>query len=437
MKEEIAQKYLEGLLKFKAKKDFHSEFVPLKKRQQLLKELALDLGFSKEIWKTSRQVAKNHFIAYELLKQNDGLKDKLPKVYAEKIINELKQAIDLDPYNEEYLKTYVSAHYGIWTPDIDLKKRYLNLFNPASAEYTEVMVELGLSINNVDSEFLDDKVTGPFINALVFLRDHPKETASSLSEKDIKQLNDLSGLDKNELKELSSDVKGMLDTLHNTINNHWLTVKDMHKAVLVVDRLVSLAPSDPTVLHAAIYFYGHSLWRFCLNSLKVKSTPTDLKAFYGAYLGIEKPNSKQKLDAAISAFEKAKHLEQQFMKLPAELFKEPDKDDWRARFMQPSSFKIRQIMHGQRLSHSFIKTFMTSEQWNFDQEKRWYEFSRKNTIFGIVSGIILMLICALLCYLNDWSYMLLVNFSIVPFFAAFGLTYLREMWWKNKLKYNG
>lgn len=92
MKEEIAQKYLEGLLKFKAKKDFHSEFVPLKKRQQLLKELALDLGFSKEIWKTSRQVAKNHFIAYELLKQNDGLKDKLPTVYAEKIISELEKA---------------------------------------------------------------------------------------------------------------------------------------------------------------------------------------------------------------------------------------------------------------------------------------------------------------------------------------------------------
>lgn len=433
MKEDIAQKYLEGLLKFKAKKDLHAEFVPLKARKQLLKELAIDLGFTEEIWKSSRKIAKSHFLAFNLLNDDDQLKSKVPKKFKQKIESELLGAINLDPYNEHYLKTYVLSHYGNWKPSIELKKRYLNLFNPASSEYTEALVELGLSMNETHSEFLDDQVTGPFINALVFLRDQQEHVVSSLSKQEIKQLKDQSGLSKAEMKELSGDLKSMLDTLNDTINNHWLSFKDMHKGLLVVDRLVALAPSNPNVLHAAIYFYGHSLWRLCLGSLAIKSTAKDLQAFYNAYLGKEKPSKKERLAAAKMAFEKATILEQQFMRLPKQLFKKDDNDDWRPQF-SPSSFKIRQIMQGQDLDHNFIKTFMSIEEWNFESEIKLFEFKQKNLIFGIILGLILLSLTAYVSYYYLQNLWLLINFGVIPILAATWIMHLRELWWKRRLK---
>lgn len=425
-------KYLEQVLAFKAKKDLHADFLDQEQRELLLKELTLSLGFSQSSWEEAKRQAHFHFSVFKHLKAQYGLSFSLQGKYKSMKEENLLKAIALDPFNEKYLHTYVVDHQRDWKPKRELSARYLMLQKPGSTEFVDSQVDLAIRPDELDYDYFDAKILGPYIDNLIFLEAHPHVDQGETTSEDLKQMAESAGIDKSTLKELDKEVDDMREIVEKTMDNHWMTWADLHKASLVVDRMVELAPFRPSILFCAIQFYGKALWGACLAPNEVKSKSTeDKKAFYVLIFNKAHPSTSLKVAKAEESIAKAKELAMAFEKLPKKLFEKQDNRGISAIDLEISRIKFR---FRNEVNPESVKSFIRTQELLLEAFKEKVQFMSSNNRFMFISGAILVLGYIIFIWTQTEDFELLVNFSILPVLAAVGLGSIRRTWWMNKKK---
>lgn len=428
MKEEIAHKYLEEILKFKARKELHEGFIPAEKRAKLLFELAKELGFSKDTISQINDEARGHYSAYTMLEADSELKEKLPATVKNLLEAELLAAINSDPFNEEYLKEYIFSAYDNWKPAKEMKLRYLSLFNPSSNEFSNKMVDLGLSLQDQPLNYFEDELISPFVNELVFIEE-VNQIERSHSEADYKKIAESAGVNESEITELNEEINNLLRTVETANYGHHIHWPSMHKAVLVVDRITGLAPYNRKVIYAALYFYGKMMWRLCLDSIPLSKSTEGMKAFYQSYLGKEKPSKVEKISAAKHAMEKAKSLADQFYSLPITQIEKSEQERIREMIEQAHAHGF----NNEILDKSQVKVLVETQEIAYRLRILELEFQKKNRILGWTVGVILFIALLVFAILNPKLFIFSILLIMIPMFIGMGTSAIRAHFWKKKI----
>lgn len=430
MPADISQEYLEEVLKFKAKKELSEGFLETHQLEQLFKELTLQLGFDKELWTYRKEVAKSNFLQFEMLSKESKLGWKLPETYNQTLEKHLLSAIHLDPFNKEYLKKYVVQNRHTFQINEHYFNQFLKLFDPASAEYTNMQVEMGLSSSSFSFDYFDEHLMANYIDALVFINEKLHSEKTDVSKSTLEKLAQDAGLDDTLKTELNEELASMLKVLEKSADESFGSWQDIHKASLVVDRLVALAPLNPEVIYAAIYFYAYTLCNAFFDSLDVRYGKDAKSLFFKSYMNSEKPKKKQMLYAAIDAFEKAEELGRRFQSLPDSFFEETEND--KDPFNRFRHIRSKHNMLNQKLNPAYVSAFLKTQKTSFELNKADFEFKIGNTKFTIIVGAILYLVFALICLTLFESFNVFLSIGFIPAMAALGIAELRNMWWKKK-----
>lgn len=420
--------YLQRLIEFRQAKDIHVSYLDEKRREELLHELTLSLGFEESLWAQREQEAAFNFFIYDQIKSDYNMNILNSKTYTYLCQYFLEKAINLDPFNEEYLQDYVKPNMDKWEPEKFRKIQYLQLFNPTSTESTSLQVDLSVNPDEMHLDYFTNEVIGPYVDAMVFLKNQVAHEKHFTSEAKLKELAHEAGIDSGTLGEVKREVEEMYKLVDKANDDHWLNWKTIHKAYITADKMVDLAPYSPKILEAAIRFYGNTLWRGILDASSINNKTEGFKEFCLAFYGKKRPKIKDKVAAAQKSIDKAKALRDRYMSLPEKAFPNSSEEN---RFMQ--SIELHHIM-------SRFKKFETPMQVNayvhahtimhhfYDNV---FKFQESNFKFGLVVGLILYVASALICEFVFGSWLFIWTFIMVPGFAAAGIAALRKVIWKS------
>ena len=133
-----------------------------------------------------------------------------------------------------------------------------------------MQVEMGLSSASFSFDYFDEHLTAQYIDALVFINEKLHSEKTDVSKSTLEKLAQDAGLDDTLKTELNEELANMLKVVEKSADESFGSWQDIHKASLVVDRLVALAPLNPEVIYAAIYFYAYTLCNAFFDSLGVR-----------------------------------------------------------------------------------------------------------------------------------------------------------------------
>ena len=428
------EEYLQRLIEFKQTKDLHVAYIDERRRKELLKELTLSLGFEDSLWIQREQEAAYFFFIYDQIESDYNVNSISSKTYAHLCKHFLQKAINLDPFNEEYLQEYVKANMDKWKAEKFRKIQYLQLFNPASTESTSLQVDLSIHPDDMHLDYFTDEVIGPYVDAMVFLKDQVAHEKHFTSEVKLKELAQDAGIDSGTLGEVAREIEEMYKLVNEANDDSWLDWKKVHKAYLTADKMVGLAPYQPKILEAAIRFYGNTLWRVILDASRLTKKTDGYKEFCLAFYRKKRPNIKDKITAAQQSIDKAKELRDRYMSLPEKAFSNKSDED---RFFE--SIKLHHVMfrfkkfdtpmqvnayvHAQTILHQFYH--------------KLFKFKEQNFRFAVIVGLILYVGAALVCEFVFGNWLFIWTFIMVPGLAAAGIASLRSTFLKtNKIKIN-
>ncbi|MBD3637794.1 MAG: hypothetical protein HUJ25_10605 [Crocinitomicaceae bacterium] len=423
------EEYLEQVIQFKQTKDLHPGYKNEQERKQLLHELTIELGFDPSLWELRKEQATFYFFIFDHIQDDSDLRSTHEKSYRELCLHFIEKAINLDPYNADYLKAYLFEHQNVWTPKKFRKIQYIQLFKPTSTILTSLQVDLGIRPDELYYDYFIQDIIGPFVNEMVFLQEKGQYDIQYTPNETLKDLASQAGIDKSTLQEIKKEVDHMHDVVDNTYDNHWLNWNELHKAWLTVDRMTDLAPYRPVILEAALLFYGRTLWRSILGLNRIDAKTVGYEEFCQAFYGKTKPKRQDKIDAAIQALEKAKELEKRYVSLPSHLFQ---KKDMKNVFMDPLKFQRLMRHQGDLRTPVQASAFLKAESLMHNVYMQHEQIKVSNFRFSIIVGALLYLISALLCIFLFGSIHLLWTFIFIPAFAAMAISHLRLLWWKKK-----
>jgi hypothetical protein len=427
--ETYIEDYLVRLIEFKNAKELHPGYLKKDDCKNLLKELTLSLGFEASLWKLRKRRAAYYYSIFTEIKRDYSLGSVHPKAYKALLLHFIVKTINLDPFNEEYLKTYLYENQSYWKPEKFRKIQYLQLFKPSSTETTSIQIELGIRPDDLNYDYFSDDVIGPFVNEMVFLKDIAAYEKQFTPESELKDMAKEAGIDKALLEEVNKELEEMFDVVHDTFDNHWLSWKEIHKAYLTVDKMVELSPYHPYNLEAAINFYGLTLWRALLTVDELKENSPGYKEFCLAFYGKKKPKMQERITAANDSLEKAKALVIRYNSLPKKLREKKSIDEM---MQEPWNFnRIMKGMNGPKTTeqmNGFLKAqLLMSKIYSIHAR-----FTFGNFKFALLSGLVLYIIAGLISLFVLGNLSFILTFIVLPAILAGGLVYLRNFWWKSK-----
>lgn len=427
-KAQLTEQYLERVIMFKSKKDLHDEYLEDHDREKLLNELARSLGFDAKLLEAQKEKAQYHFLIYQCLAADIHFDDISKKTYAHLTRYHLLKSIHLDPFNQESLKEYLFKPSGRKKTEKKYRIQYVQLFKPTSTEVSSLQVDLGIGPTDLPYDYLSTEIIGPFVNEMVFLNEQLKSNNSFTPKDTLEAMASEAGVDDITLKEIDTEVEEMLKLVSSTYEDYSLSWKNLHKAYMVVDKMLDLAPYNIQVLEEGIRFYGHTLWRILVDAKVPTLLIEDKKAFFKALIGEEKPSTKKRIETAKLAFEKARTLEHRFKNLPAEVFEKKDDDD----FLFLKDFRSMMRRFGDSTNINQMRAFVDAQNIMFNVYIEQMRFRRNNFIFGIGTGAILYLAAAIFSQVVLGSVHFLWTFVMIPGMAAAGIANLRLQWWRKK-----
>lgn len=429
----IAQKYLDRILKFKANHELHDSYLEEKDREKLIEQLLDSLGFEKKLCDQRKSKAYKYWLQAEIHDEDEQLKKLAPRVHQYFRDKYLLKAISLDPFNEEYLKTYKKAVEKNFT--VTFVDRLMSLHHPNSTDYQNLMVDLGVSNPNLSFDYLDENITNPLVNEMVFMQEENAITNQKIeSEKQLKKLARDGGVDDRTLDQIHADLPNHIKNIERIFGVFGKNWDDAQKAWLSVNVALDIAPFNSDVLEVAIAFFGHSHWRLIMNYSKFNRHHPGQKAYIKLVTGKEKIDKETQIAAARQSLEKANELYERYRLVLSKKPKEK-KDSWQSRIpmMGNLSGLLREfgIYNRQQDLRPFFDALLDKE----DETQKIFidhlEFNGMTNIIGFSIGITLSLIVGYMCFF------VFPYFGFLPMFLvaviAFGALHLREIWWQRNV----
>jgi len=422
-KSNITEKYLEQLMLFKSKKEIHNEYLGEEDLDNFLKELTLELGFDGLMWFERKLEAKRQFEISQEIKNDSDLYLVSGKIQAKLRLTPLIKSLQLDPFNQEYLKEYLFNRYNEGDPERIYILQYLRLFPPSSTELINLQVDFGIGPDELNYDYFNDDTIGPYVDGLVFLKEQVNLIKENPQSDQLKAMAKDAGIDKQTLEEVEAEVQEMLSTVENATGG-WAAYDVIHKAYLTVDKMVNLAPYNREVLSSACRFYGFSLWRAFIGSSSSKISK-EKKVFFKIFFGTAKPSLKQKIEAAENSIEKGKALELRLRSLPVK-----DSDDTDNSEMDLTLVRLLSGSYDEADPNK-LRAFIDAQLILIEIYKQNMIFRKSNLLFLIIMCILMYAIGCVFSAVVIGSIHFIWTFIMVPGMIAFGIAFLRKTWWQK------
>ncbi|MCB9224492.1 MAG: hypothetical protein R2780_14820 [Crocinitomicaceae bacterium] len=440
--DQLISNYLERVLKFKANLEFHDRYLDEQGREKLLKDLFDLVEFDRHLWKERKREAQKAFFCAMLVKEDDKMESIAPATWKYLSNQYAKQAIALDPFNEKFLETYVTKTYDqLFEDNEDLKRRYLSLFDPNSNEYLNHQIDLKLTSNKEDYDYLNEKVTDPFIRELVFMKERLEATAIPKNgDEELKNIALEGGIDQQTIQMLEKELPEHLKTINRVFSVFWDSWQEVQKAYLSLQIVTDLAPYNEEVLESAICFYAHTHWRVLLDYSKLDDVSQYKKEYYNTVFGTEKPTREQLITEVRSSIQKARTLEKRYAAVVAQ--KNPKSDptlgsaEWFKEFKR--SFDSNDLIGNitdrrDQPVELFLEALVETEEKSLNVFLAHKKMKRSNFIIGFVITPLLAIIIGYVAYLISPAIVKELLPLLAVGFAVMGILHLRELWWKKKV----
>jgi hypothetical protein len=309
---DISQKYLERLIVFKDNQELASGFLEEKKRDQLLNQLGKELQLDEVILAQRKELAAQAFKSHQLLLIDYALITKAPAARDHLRTKYLKRALALDPYNSEYLKTWLFDKSGEWQPTPERRSLYPALFPPDSHEFAEALAETGLAHHEISYDYLAGHLVAAFVDAVVFSEAQVKAEKENDHAAELNKLADIAGLNASLKAGIDAQLTQYLDDVNAVLDHPFLEWQKCLAAHVAMEQAIDLAPYDREVVTTAIQYYGSFAWRLALNDHTIYGDTSVKPGLYQHLFGTAKPSKALRLKTATAFITKAAELKTRF-----------------------------------------------------------------------------------------------------------------------------